>query len=80
MHIFKKSKIQIKEKIAKHGLKNCMFFGTSMLNAFWVDFARFFASQSLDLEAQNLPKCGFKPIKIDIKIKIKRFMHESLDS
>ena len=72
MHIFKKSKIQIKEKIAKHGLKNCMFFGIWILKAFWVDFGRALASQNLGLEAKNLPKLGFKPMKIDIKLKLRK--------
>ena len=38
MHIFKKSKIKIKEQIAKNAMKICMFFGTSILEAFWMDF------------------------------------------
>ena len=37
MHIFKKSKIKIKEQKSKNVMKNCMFFETSILEAFGMD-------------------------------------------
>ena len=37
MHIFKKSKIEKKKNIEQKSMKNRMFFGTSILKAFWED-------------------------------------------
>ena len=37
-----------------------------------MDFGRALGSQNLGLEAKNLPKLGFKPIKIDIKLKLRK--------
>ena len=54
--MFKKSKIKIKEQKAKIAMKNCMFFGTSILKAFCMDFGRVLGSQILGLEAENLAK------------------------
>ena len=56
MHVFKKVKMKLKEKIYKNALKNCTFLGTSILKAFWMDFGRVLGGQNLGLEAKNLPK------------------------
>ena len=38
--IFKKSRIPKKTKFKQKSMKNRMFFGTSILKAFWLDFGR----------------------------------------
>ena len=38
--IFKKSRIPKKTKFRQKSMKNRMFFGTSILKAFWLDFGR----------------------------------------
>ena len=56
MHIFEKSNMKIKEQITKNAMKNSMFFGTSILETFWMDFGWGSGSQNLGLDAKNLPK------------------------
>ena len=44
MHIFKKSKIEKKQKIEQKSLKNRMFFGSAILEAFGKGFGRVLGS------------------------------------
>ena len=46
MHILKKSTIRKKKKNEQESMKNCMFFGTSILDGFWAGFGEVLAGQN----------------------------------
>ena len=54
MHIFKNSKIKIKEQTAKNVMINGMFFGASILEACWMVFGWVSGGRNLGLVSKTL--------------------------